>query len=74
MKYANLHVAMKMRRIKQYELGTTLGLSAPTVSLKLSGRIAMTPEERQKIADVLGYTADWLFQELTPPRSATFKR
>lgn len=68
MKFPNIHWALSQQRMTQYELARVIGSSESKLSRALSGRLEFAPEERTKIADVLGFPEPWLFQEVVPPR------
>jgi len=55
----------------QFQFAAQLGESESWVSRRLNGRVPFTPEQRQTIAQALGYPAEWLFQEPQPPARAT---
>jgi len=44
-----------------------MGCSESWLSRRLVGRTPFSSEEREAIAQVLGYPAEWLFQEPQPP-------
>jgi transcriptional regulator with XRE-family HTH domain len=50
-----------------YRLAQAIGRSEARLSRCLSGRTQFTAEERQTIAQALGYPAEWLFEEPQPP-------
>lgn len=51
----------------QYHLAAAMGCSESWLSRRLLGRVPFTPDERQTIAQALGYPVEWLFQEPQPP-------
>ena len=67
MKFPNLAWAIAHRRLAQYEVGDAIGKRESAFSRAVNGRVDFTSEERQKIADFLGYQVEWLFQEVSPP-------
>ena len=67
MKFPNLIWAIARRRLAHYELAVAAELTETKFSKGLNGRVEFSPEERLRIAKVLGYEQDWLFQEIVPP-------
>lgn len=67
MKFPNIHWAISHQRMTQYQLAATIGWGESRFSRALSGRAEFTPEERTKIAGILGFPMDWLFAEVAPP-------
>jgi transcriptional regulator with XRE-family HTH domain len=51
----------------QYRFAAALGESESWLSRRLSGRVPLSLDDRQTIANALGYPAEWLFQEPQPP-------
>ena len=51
----------------RYQLAAAIGCSESWLSRRLIGRVSFSSEEREVIAQTLGYPADWLFQEPHPP-------
>jgi hypothetical protein len=51
----------------RYKFAAMVGHSESWLSRRLLGRVEFSPEERQTIAQALGYPAEWLFQEPQPP-------
>jgi hypothetical protein len=66
MKFPNLIWAVAERG-PHYRFAAALGESESWLSRRLSGRVDFRLEERQTIAQALGYPAEWLFQEPQPP-------
>jgi transcriptional regulator with XRE-family HTH domain len=67
--FPNLFLVMRRKHVTQLEIAKRLGLHQSTLSYKFNGHAALTPEEKQIVADMLGgYEVDWLFQEIAPPR------
>jgi hypothetical protein len=66
MQYPNLLWAVSQRG-PQYKLAAVIGESESWLSRRLTGRVAFTSVERNRIALTLGYPADWLFQAPEPP-------
>jgi hypothetical protein len=50
-----------------YRLAAELSRNESWLSRRLNGRVEFDSDERQTIASVLGYPADWLFQIPVPP-------
>jgi DNA-binding transcriptional regulator YdaS (Cro superfamily) len=46
-----------------YKFAAMIGHSESWLSRRLLERVEFSPEERQTIADALGYPAEWLFQQ-----------
>jgi transcriptional regulator with XRE-family HTH domain len=65
-KFPNLAWAIR-KRGSQFQFAAQIGESESWVSRRLTGRVEFTNEERQRIAHVLGYPVNWLFQILVPP-------
>jgi len=74
MLFPNLIWAVSERRLPHYELARLSELSESKLSRGLSGRRAFNDEEKCRIAEVLGYSSAWLFQEVKPPRAACLGR
>jgi len=68
MLYPNLVWAMSNRRLPNYRVATLAELSESSFSRAVAGRRDFSPEERERIAKVLGFPAAWLFAEPRPPR------
>jgi transcriptional regulator with XRE-family HTH domain len=68
MKYLNLAWAIRQRG-SQFRFALLLGESESWLSRRLTGRVGFTAEERDRVAQALGYPADWLFQAPSPPTS-----
>jgi len=51
----------------RYKFAAAIGHSESWLSRRLVGRVAFSSEERQIVANALGYAAEWLFQEPEPP-------
>jgi hypothetical protein len=68
MRYPNLIWAMS-RCGPRYRFAATIDHSEAWLSRRLSGRIDFSQPERERIAVALGYPAEWLFQEPSPPKS-----
>lgn len=66
MKYPNAQWAIAQMG-NRYKFAAIIGQSESWLSRRLLGRVEFSPEERQQIANALGYPPDWLFQEPQPP-------
>jgi transcriptional regulator with XRE-family HTH domain len=51
----------------QFQLAAALGESESWLSRRLTGRVGFTPEDRDRIAQALGYPSTWLFETPDPP-------
>ena len=65
--FPNLAWAMAQHRIVQYQIARALGISEGTLSVRLRGRVQFAPHEKARIAELVGYQAEWLFAEIAPP-------
>jgi transcriptional regulator with XRE-family HTH domain len=68
MKYLNLAWAIRQRG-SQFRFALLLGESESWLSRRLTGRVDFSQEERDRVAQALGFPAEWLFQQPTPPAS-----
>jgi len=66
MRYLNLAWAIREQG-SQFRFALRLGESESWLSRRLTGRVEFTPEERARVAQALGYPAEWLFQTPEPP-------
>ena len=69
MKFPNLLWAIAQFG-NRYKFAAAIGRSESWLSRRLMGRVEFSPEERQAIAETLGYPAAWLFQRPQPPARA----
>jgi hypothetical protein len=69
MKYMNLRFAIEHRRVYGYELADALRLDPANFSRRLRGRTQFAPHQKARIAELLGFPADWLFAETVFPSS-----
>jgi hypothetical protein len=53
-----------------YKFAQAIGKSEARLSRCLSGRTSFTSQERSEMARVLGFSEDWLFEEVEPLRQA----
>ena len=67
MRFPHVVWAAAERGIPHYKLASMIGRSEARLSRCLAGRSDFTAEEYAAIAKALGYPAEWLFQEPTPP-------
>lgn len=51
----------------RYKFAAMIQRSESWLSRRLKGRVQFSADERETIAQTLGYPADWLFQEPQPP-------
>jgi hypothetical protein len=66
LKYPNLLWAISQFG-DRYKFAAMIRRSGSWLSRRLKVRVAFSAEEREPIAESLGYPADWLFQEPQPP-------
>jgi transcriptional regulator with XRE-family HTH domain len=71
MKFPNLLWAIREKRIAQFELAATVGISESKLSRAINGRVVLSAEEQSRIGDVLGYPIPWLFRAMTPLHART---
>jgi transcriptional regulator with XRE-family HTH domain len=67
-KFPNLVWAIRERG-SQFQFAAQLGESESRVSRRLTGRVELTDEERERVARILGFPAHWLFLTPEPPRT-----
>lgn len=63
--YPLLFGTMRKRRLTQFDLASKLGLSEPTISKKLAGKLDFAPHERSRLAEFLGKSPRFLFMEIS---------
>jgi ribosome-binding protein aMBF1 (putative translation factor) len=68
MRFPHVAWAAAKRGLPHYQLAAQISLSEARLSRGLSGRIEFKPDERAAIARVLGFSEEWLFQEVSPPQ------
>jgi hypothetical protein len=73
-RYPNLEWAASFHRLRRFELAQLLKISEGAFCNRLSGRVLFSPIEKQRLAERLGYTSEWLFQQMVPPVSARLHR
>ncbi len=71
MRYLNLLWALRNRRITNWELAHEIKMDPSRFSRCLNGRFEFAPHERNRIAEVLDYPADWLFALPSPPPASS---
>jgi transcriptional regulator with XRE-family HTH domain len=65
-RFPNLAWAIR-RHGSQFQFAAQLRESESWVSRRLSGRVEFTDNDRERVAEILGYPANWLFQPPKPP-------
>lgn len=55
----------------QFQLAAKLDESESWISRRLTGRCDFSAEDRERVAQALGYPTSWLFQTPTPPTRQT---
>ncbi len=65
-KFPNLTWAIRERG-NQFQFAALLGESESWISRRLTGRVEFTDTERTRVAETLGYPANWLFLTPQPP-------
>jgi transcriptional regulator with XRE-family HTH domain len=73
-RYSNLLLAMKRKRVTQLDLADLLRVSDASICRKLHGRAEFLPCEKTRISEQLGLDPLWLFQETVIPRAAYLPR
>jgi hypothetical protein len=68
MRFAHLAWAIANRRLPHYEVARRTAMEPTRFSRCLTGRFDFAPHERKRLAELLGYDEQWLFQEVLPPR------
>jgi hypothetical protein len=68
MRFPNLCWALSERRLSHWQFAICIPMEPSTFSRRLNGRGDFTPSESERIAHLLGFPGDWLFQEPVPPR------
>src|SRR5580704_8323210 len=66
-KYPNIAYAADIRGLAQYQLASSAGMSETRLSRCVNGRTEFSPEERNRVAQVLGFDEPWLFERPKPP-------
>jgi hypothetical protein len=69
MRYPNLAWAISQFGTR-YRFAAAMGQSESWLSRRLSGRVEFSDVDRKLIADALGYSSEWLFQEPASRKSA----
>jgi len=70
MRFPNLVWAIGQHRLAHYEVAGSAGMSEARFSRCLNGRFEFSEGERVKIAGLLGYSQEWLFEQITLPELA----
>ena len=70
MRFPNLVWALDEKKVRHYELAAKIGMDASRFSRCLRGRFEFAPQERQRIVELLGYSASWLFENPKPLRES----
>lgn len=73
MKFPNLVYAISLKHRPHYEVAQEAKISEWRFSRQLNGRTEISPTERERIAQVLGFDRDWLFETPKPPRPRIFE-
>jgi hypothetical protein len=68
MKFPHLVWAIGQKRCAHYGAAAAAGASESRFSRCLVGRAEFSSVEQQKLAAFFGYPAEWLFQEVNPPK------
>jgi hypothetical protein len=67
MRFPNLCWALSEKSLAHWKIALKIPMEPSTFSRRLNGRGDFTTTERERIAQILGYPAEWLFQILVPP-------
>ena len=67
MRFPNLVWAIAHKRLAHYQAAVAVGMGESKFSRAINGRVEFTSQERAKIAELLGFSEAWLFQEIMPP-------
>lgn len=67
MKFPNLCWALSEKGLAHWRVAVEIPMEPSTFSRRLNGRKDFTAIERERLAHLLGYPAEWLFQILVPP-------
>jgi len=70
MMFPNLIWAIRQERMAQFELAAKAGLSESRLSRAINSRVELSTTERERIANILGYSVAWLFRLVTLSRAA----
>jgi hypothetical protein len=65
----NLRFAIEHRRVYGCEIADALRLDPANFSRRLRWRTQFAPHPKARIAELLGFPADWLFAEMVVPGS-----
>ena len=67
MRFPNLSWALCEKGLAHWRFAVRIPMDPSTFSRRLNGRGDFTTAERKRVAHLLGYPTDWLFQEPAPP-------
>jgi hypothetical protein len=67
MKFPNLCWALSEKGLAHWRFAVKIPMEPSTFSRRLNGRGDFTATERERLANLLGYPAEWLLQILVPP-------
>jgi len=69
--FPNLAYGMALRGVLGYQLAFEVGMHESRFSRCQRGRLAFTPTEMSRVAEILGFDQAWLFSRPAPPRAAS---
>ena len=69
MRFPNLVWAVARRGLTHYQVAGSVPMSESRFSRCLAGRSEFSGAEQERIAQLLGYQPDWLFQQISPPEA-----
>ena len=67
--YPNLKLQLFKTGMRQNRLAQCLGMDESILSKMINGFREPSPEQREKIASLLGGDVEWLFQQADPPNN-----
>lgn len=67
MKFPNLFWALSEKGLAHWKIAVNIPMEPSAFSRRLNGRGDFTATEQERIAGLLGYPAEWLFQIPMPP-------
>jgi hypothetical protein len=67
-KFPNLYWAIDNRRLAHYEFSACVHMERTRFSRCLNGLTEFAPDEKDRIAEILEFPAEWLFLGAMPPR------
>lgn len=71
MRFPNLVWAIRERGLAHYQLSMRLGMEPSRFSRCTSGGFEFTPQDRQRISELLGMDESWLFSRPVPRKLTT---